>query len=163
MKSVVKAWTVSATGSGLPSTLHAVITRGDPLAATRAAGTLVPAGKAGLVRGALVHGLVSAGWTAALAYVDRRRPLSVAEGVAAGAAIAVLDLEIVGRRNAAIRALPRGAQWLDHLAFGALTAVALRAARATAAGPPSPRRTGTSAARSRRARGAAGLGRRPRA
>ncbi|QRP47615.1 hypothetical protein [Amycolatopsis sp. FDAARGOS 1241] len=163
MRDAVKAWAVAATGSGVPSTLHALFTHRDPLAATRAAGTLLPGGRAGVVRGTLVHGLVSAGWTAALAYVDRRRPLSVRDGMAAGAAIALLDLEVVGRRKSAIRALPRGPQWLDHLAYGALTALALRAARASAPAPPPRRRRGTSAARSRRGRGGAGPGRRRRA
>ncbi|SDU61852.1 hypothetical protein [Jiangella alkaliphila] len=93
----VRVAAVAAVLSGLPSTACAVAAGGDVLAATRAAGTLLPG--------------------------RRSRPSvagGVAGGLAAGAAIAALDLELVGRRYPAIRALPRGPQWLDHLAFGAV-------------------------------------------
>jgi hypothetical protein len=123
------AWAIAATASGVPSTAHAVVTGGDPLAATRAAGTLLPGGRPGVVRGAVAHAAVSAFWTTALVYTDRRRALSVWDGITAGAVIALLDLEIAGRRHPAIRALPRWPQWFDHLAYGALTALVLKAAR----------------------------------
>ncbi|HEY3708053.1 MAG TPA: hypothetical protein VGL64_01650 [Amycolatopsis sp.] len=162
MNRVIRAWALAATVSGLPSTVHALLTRRDPLAATRAAGTLLPGGRASVLGGAVAHVVVSAGWTAALAGLDRRRPLSVADGLAAGAVIAALDLGLAARRYPAIRALPQWPQWLDHLAYGALTAASLKAARDAEPEPASPRRTGTSAARSRRARGAGGPGRRRR-
>jgi hypothetical protein len=41
-------------------------------------------------------------------------------GAVAGLAIAALDLGVVGRRVPAIRELPQGPQWADHVAFGAL-------------------------------------------
>jgi hypothetical protein len=108
---------VAAVVSGVPSTVHALVTRRDPLQATRAAGALV--GRPGVVAGVGVHLVVTAGWTVVLAQVDRRRRLGVVGGAVAGMGIALLDLEVIGRHNAAIRALPRLPQWLDHVVFGA--------------------------------------------
>jgi hypothetical protein len=117
---VVRAGIAAAVFSGVPSTVHALVTGRDILAATRAAGTLAPGGKPSVLGGAAVHLVVSAGWTIVLASVNRRRKLGVLGGAAAGAVIAALDLEIIGRRNPAVRALPRLPQWLDHIAFGAI-------------------------------------------
>jgi len=39
-------------------------------------------------------------------------------GAFAGVAIAALDLAVIGRRIPAIRALPQGRQWADHVAYG---------------------------------------------
>jgi hypothetical protein len=116
---VVLAGSAAAALSGLPSTVHALATGRDVLAATRAAGTLVP-GRRDALTGAAVHVAVSAAWVVVLAGVDRRRKLGVLGGAVAGAAIAALDLEIVGRRYPAVRELPRVPQWLDHVAFGAI-------------------------------------------
>jgi hypothetical protein len=121
---VVIAGAVAATFSGVPSTVYALATGGDLLQATRAAATLVP-GRRGVVTGAAVHVLVSAGWTAALAAVDRRHRLGPLGGGAAGMLIAALDLEVVGRANPAVSALPRLPQWLDHVAFGAIVGALL--------------------------------------
>jgi hypothetical protein len=122
-----RAWAVAAVASGLPSTLHALATGGDVLRATRAAGTLVPGrrDRPGLVAGVAVHLVVSAGWTAALAAVDRRHHLGALGGGAAGLVISAFDLEVAGRRHPAIRSLPRLPQWLDHVAFGALVGALL--------------------------------------
>jgi hypothetical protein len=49
----------------------------------------------------------------------------VTEGLVAGAAIAALDLGVVGRRFPDIDALDAGPQVLDHLAFGVVAAVVL--------------------------------------
>ncbi|TDD70073.1 hypothetical protein E1262_10950 [Jiangella aurantiaca] len=118
----VRVAAVAAVLSGLPSTAYAAVTGGDVLASTRAAGTLLPGRRSrpSVAGGVVAHVVVSAGWTAVLFAVARRRPLGVAGGLAAGAAIAALDLELIGRRYPAIRTLPRGPQWLDHLAFGAV-------------------------------------------
>ena len=40
-------------------------------------------------------------------------------GACSGRRIAALDLGVIGRRVPAIRALPQGPQWLDHVVFGA--------------------------------------------
>jgi hypothetical protein len=121
---VVIAGTVAATCGGVPSTVYALATGGDLLQATRAAATLVP-GRRGVVTGAAVHVLVSAGWTAALAAVDRRHRLGPLGGGAAGMLIAAFDLEVAGRSNSAISSLPRLPQWLDHVAFGAIVGALL--------------------------------------
>ncbi|CCH30595.1 hypothetical protein ABZ816_39745 [Actinosynnema sp. NPDC047251] len=124
---LVRTWFRAAVLGGAPSTVHALLTGRDALAATRAAGTLL--GAPGVVRGVLAHVGVSAVWTCALAAVDRRRPLGAAGGAVAGAAIAWLDLVVLGRLFPAVRALPRGPQWADHVVFGALVGASLRASR----------------------------------
>ncbi|MCE7000220.1 hypothetical protein LZG04_36210 [Saccharothrix sp. S26] len=115
---------VASALSGVPSTVHALVTGGDVLRSTRAAASLL--GGTGVIRGAVAHLGVSAGWTAVLAAVDRRWPLDARRGAVAGAVIAALDLEVVGRWFPAVRALPRAAQWADHVAFGALVGAVLR-------------------------------------
>ena len=120
---------VAGLGSGLPSTLIALARGEDPLAATRAAGAL--AGRRSVPTGAAVHVVLSLWWGAVVAVVVRRagcrRPVSGAVvGAACGAAIASLDLGLVGRTVPEIATLPRLPQWLDHLAFGALMGVLVR-------------------------------------
>jgi hypothetical protein len=108
--------------SGAPSTLVTLARGGNLLDSTRAAGTLL--GRRSLLRGGVAHVLITVFWTAVLAAVlPRRRP--VVEGLAAGAAIAALDLGLVARRFPAIAALDQGPQVLDHLAFGVVASVAL--------------------------------------
>ena len=124
---VVLVCAVAASCGGLPSTVHALATGGDPLQATRAAATVVPGrrDRPGVTAGIAVHMLISAGWTTVLTAVDRRRRLGLLGGIAAGLLIATLDLEIIGRTRPAIRSLPRLPQWLDHIAFGAIVGVLL--------------------------------------
>jgi len=111
---------VAAVVSGLPSTIHAFATGKDILASTRAAGSLVPQVENKLLAGALAHVAVSAFWTVILASVNQHRRLGVTGGVAAGVAIAALDLKLIARGYPEIRDLPQVPQWLDHIAFGAL-------------------------------------------
>lgn len=120
---------VAAVVSGAPSTLVAAVRGDDVLQATRAAGSLVLGGdgdgRALVVAGAVVHSVVSLGWTAVLAaLLPRRRP--VIAGAVAGAAIAAFDLGVVGRRFPAMRALPVVPQVADHVAFGACVGAVLR-------------------------------------
>jgi hypothetical protein len=111
--------------SGAPSTLITVAKRENLLDSTRAAGTLL--GKRSLIRGGMAHVLITLFWTAVLAaLLPRRRP--VVEGLVAGAAIAALDLGVVGRRFPEIGALDAAPQVLDHLAFGVVASVALTSA-----------------------------------
>lgn len=100
--------------SGVPSTVHALMTGDDVVRATRAAGSLVGGG---VREGVVVHLAVSAFWMFVL---TRLRVRGAVAGAVAGLLIAALDLEVVGRHNAQIRALPRVPQWLDHVAFGVL-------------------------------------------
>lgn len=128
MRRVLRSAMAAAVLSGAPSTAHALVTGGDVLAATRAAGAMVAGDDASpaalLVTAAAVHGAISLGWTAVLAAVlPLRHP--IVEGAAAGLAIAALDLGVAGRRIDAIRKLPLRPQIADHVAFGVVVAAAL--------------------------------------
>jgi hypothetical protein len=92
------------------------------LAATRAAGTLVPGrrDRPGVVAGIAVHALLTVWWTTVLRAVLRRVGGGTVAGAVGGAAIAALDLGVLARRYPAIRSLPQAPQWADHLLFGAV-------------------------------------------
>jgi len=122
-----RAGAVAAVVSGIPSTAHALLTGRDVLAATKAAGTLVPGrrDRPGVTAGLIAHVVVSAAWTGVLAAIARRHRLGAGGGAVAGLAIAALDLGIAARAYPAVRALPRGPQILDHLVFGAVTGALL--------------------------------------
>jgi hypothetical protein len=116
--------------SGAPSTLHALLTGRDPLAATRAAGNLVLPSEARpahlVLAGAAVHTVVSLGWGTVLSVALSRLPApdtgrAAWWGALAGLGIAAFDLGVVGRRRPLIRDLPVLPQVADHLAFGAVT------------------------------------------
>jgi hypothetical protein len=121
---------VAAVFSGVPSTALALVRRDDPLAAARSAATIIGVptdrGIRALAVGAAVHAVVSSFWGAVLAALLPRRG-RVVWGAAAGAAIYVLDMEVVARalRLEQVRALPRLGQLGDHLAFGALIGLTL--------------------------------------
>jgi len=124
----LRAAVPSAILSGLPSTLHARVTRRDPLEASIAAGSLLlpNEGRRGrlLAAAATVHLALSLFWSLTLAaLLPRRRP--IAEGLAAGAVIAAIDLGVIGRRYPLIKALEPVPQLADHLAFGIVTALLL--------------------------------------
>ena len=122
VRDVVLAGAIAATVSGLPSTAWALATGADPLAATRAAGTLLPGRprRPSVVGGAVAHVAIAALWTAAFGAIARHVRIGAAAGAVGGLAIAALDLGAVGRHYPAIAALPRVPQWADHLAFGAV-------------------------------------------
>ena len=124
----IAAAAVAAIFSGVPSTLWNLATRQRILASTEAAGTLLISRDSSRLRlffaGGVTHLAISAWWGQVLARVLPRRHTVIA-GAAAGAAIAALDLGIIGRRYPAIRALPAGPQVLDHIAFGALAGAVL--------------------------------------
>ncbi len=89
--------------------------------------------------------------------VDQRRAPEMTDGVAgsgrglgpiggavAGLMIAILDLEIIGRRYPAIQQLPKIPQYMDHIAFGMLV-TSLRgpdASDASASNPTAPSTSG---------------------
>jgi len=122
-----RAGAVAAVVSGIPSTAHALLTGRDVLAATKAAGTLVPGrrDRPGVAAGLIAHVVVSTAWTCVLAAAARHHRLGAGGGAAAGLVIAALDLGIAARAYPAVRALPRGPQILDHLVFGAVTGALL--------------------------------------
>jgi hypothetical protein len=124
----VRAAVSASLFSGLPSTVHALVTRRDPLEGSVAAGSILlprETRRAQLLLASVpVHAALSMGWAVVLAYVlPRRNP--IAEGSLAGIAIAGLDLGIIGRRYPRIRALPALPQIVDHIAFGIITAMVL--------------------------------------
>ena len=81
-----------------------------------------------------VHLALSLGWAAVLARTlpRGREPLW---GAVAGLGIAALDLGVIGRRIPAIRGLPQGRQWADHVAYGLTVGLVLRTRRAPADPP----------------------------
>jgi hypothetical protein len=128
--------------AGVPSTAWSLAQGGDVLDGARAAGAIVLGRErrtgALLAAAVPVHLALSFGWAAVLAAVLPRRA-EPAWGAAAGVAIAALDLGVIGRRSPAIRALPQGPQWADHVAYGLAVGVALRLRRSRSrrrAGPP---------------------------
>jgi hypothetical protein len=119
---------VAAVASGLPSTLHALLTGGDVLQSSRAAGSLVapaPTGSGALVAAAVpVHFAISLTWGVVLAGALPSEG-TVAAGALAGTLIAALDLGVIGRRFDRIRALPLVPQLADHVVFGAVAAAVI--------------------------------------
>jgi hypothetical protein len=126
--------------SGAPSTLHALLTGRDPLAAARAAGSLVSS-RHQLAAAIPVHLGVSLFWAA---LIPRRA--GVVGGAAAGLAIAALDLGVLA--PPAVRALPLWPQVADHVAYGAIVGWALRTGSGQGAvmPPTGTRPTGSPAA-----------------
>lgn len=141
VRDAVAGGVVGAVLSGAPSTVHALVTGRDPLAATYAAGRLLlphEDRKPRLVAAAaVVHGALSVGWAVPIAAVTPRRG-AVLVGAGAGLAIAAIDLGIVGRRVPAIRTLPRAAQVADHVAYGVVVASVCARRRSRPGGAVSP-------------------------
>ena len=126
---VIEGIAAAALLSATPSTLvslhrHRALAPviGDLLAATRAAGTLMPAGRSGLLRGAVAHTILSFGCGELLARTLPRR-MSVVWGASAGLAIGVVNVGVLGRCFPKIRALPLAPQVADNVAFGAVFAL----------------------------------------
>jgi hypothetical protein len=121
MRDVLDAGLFAAAVSGLPSTAIALARGDDVLEGARAAGALLLPRETRtlplLAAAVPVHLALSLGWAAVLerALPRGREP---AWGIAGGLAIAALDLGVIGRRLAPIRALPQPRQWLDHAAYG---------------------------------------------
>lgn len=128
---VVEATLLAATLSGLPSTLHAFVKQRSVRSAvvyvyhsTRAVGTLVPPGRPGFGRGAVVHIAISllCGETLART-LPRDHP--VEWGAAAGLVIGVINVGVIGRSFPAISGLPLAPQVADNVMFGTVFALAL--------------------------------------
>ena len=115
--------------SGLPSTIHALSTKRDPLEPTVAAGSiLLPREQRRgrlLLAAVPVHLALSAAWVLAIAAGAPRRN-TLMEGSIAGLVIAALDLGVIGTRFPRIRALQPLPQIVDHLVFGIVAVTALQ-------------------------------------
>ena len=96
---VLRAAAWAAALSGIPSTVHALATGRDPLAAVLAAGSVLLPGERSrpkLVAAAVpVHLALSLAWTVVF---DRTGVRTARGGALAGLAVAALDLGVVGRR-----------------------------------------------------------------
>jgi hypothetical protein len=118
--------------SGVPSTVITLLKRERLLDGAAAAGTIVLRGERRtlplLAAAVPVHLALSFGWAAVLSAVLPRRA-TIPAAVAGGLAIAALDLEVVGRAFPAIRALPQGRQWADHVAYGLAVGAVVRRRR----------------------------------
>jgi hypothetical protein len=127
----VAAGLVAAVLSGAPSTLVTLARREDVLESGVAAGAMLVGERApvplALAAAVPVHLALSVGWAEVLA-AALPRGHELEGGALGGLAIAALDLVVIGRRFARIRALPQGRQWADHLAYG-LTVGAVLALR----------------------------------
>jgi hypothetical protein len=132
VEDALAAGLAGAVCSGLPSTAWTLARGGNVLDGTRAAGAMVlPREKRTavlLVAAVPVHLALSLGWAGVIAVALPRRA-EPAFGVVAGLGVAALDLSVIGRRIPAIRALPQGRQWADHVAFGLCVGLVLRARR----------------------------------
>jgi hypothetical protein len=139
VRAAIRAGAVSGLLSGAPSTAWALVRGDDPLAASLAAGALVRPHETRrtrlLVAAFVSHSLLSLGWAFVLARLWPRRQESLARailrGSALGATIGVIDLgaahAIAHPRLAAVRALSVAPQVADHVAYGAIVGVVLRA------------------------------------
>jgi hypothetical protein len=114
--------------SGFPSTAWTLSRRGDISASTEALGAdlLELAGVEGgrlrrLVVAGAAHVGISLVWARLLRRLGDRPPLRASSyGIAAGLAIGLLDLKVVGRRLPRVSRLELGPQLADHAAFGAV-------------------------------------------
>jgi hypothetical protein len=129
-RSVAEASLYASIFAGLPSTLYAFVKHRSVRSAgvyvydaTRAVGTLVPPGRPGFGRGAVVHFAISVLCGELLARTlppDR----SAAWGAAGGFVIGVVNVGVIGRSFPAISDLPLVPQLADNVMFGTVFAVA---------------------------------------
>ena len=135
-RDALAAGLVAAAASGTPSTAWTLARGGDVLAGARAAGRLLIPGERRtgplLAAAVPVHLALSLGWAVVLERVLPRGREPV-YGMAAGLAIAALDLGVVGRRIEPIRELEQLPQWLDHAMYGLTVGLVLCRRRRLAA------------------------------
>jgi hypothetical protein len=138
----IVAGAIAGVVSGAPSTVHALVTGGDPFAASEAAGAMLlpnETNRTKLLLAAIpVHAALSVGWAVVLAKLLPRKG-TIRWGAAAGVAIATLDLGVFGGRFPRISHLPVAPQVLDHILYGAAVGAVLRGwARAPRVPAPEP-------------------------
>jgi hypothetical protein len=129
-RALATAWLMATVFSGLPSTLHALATGGDPLEATFAAGRMLVDSTSGWIlfgAAALVHGSVSLFWSLAAGRVLPRRH-TAAWAVLLSAAIGLIDLRLIAPAwFPEVAALAFWPQMADHLMWGACLGGTLQA------------------------------------
>lgn len=116
-RALLYAWLLATIFSGIPSTLYALLTGGDPMEATRAAGAMISRPDS-IAAAALVHASVSLFWALVLWLVlPYRNPMLWA--LLASAAIAILDLKAIAPLFfPEVAALDFWPQFADHLMWG---------------------------------------------
>ena len=124
---IASAW--AALLSGIPSTLYAALTGGDPMEATRAAGAMLISDESSdtelLMAAGVAHVAITLFWAFILAAVLPRRRI-VWWCIAAAALIAFLDVKLIaGELFPEIYALDFWPQFADHIAWGAALGLAL--------------------------------------
>jgi hypothetical protein len=126
VRGALRAGLWAAALSGAPSTLHALVTRRDPLEPTLAAGSLLlplETRRGRLFAAAVpVHLAVSLAWALVLERVHVR---GAARGAVAGIGIAAVGLGAGRALSPRFRELPVLPQVADHLAYGAIVGVLL--------------------------------------
>lgn len=120
---VLASGTAAAILGGIPSTVYALATGGDPLEATRAAGAMLvdPASEDAVLfaAAAVAHLGVNFFWAALLVWLLPRRHV-LAWALVAATAIALIDLRVIAPLFfPEVHALAFGPQLADHLAWGA--------------------------------------------
>ena len=129
---VLAAGLAGAICAAIPSTAWSLLRGEDVLDGARAAGAmLLPHERRTpvlLLAAVPVHLALSVGWAGVLAAALPHGAEPACGGLA-GLGIAAFDLAVIGRHIPAIRALPQGRQWADHLAYGATVGVVLRIRR----------------------------------
>jgi hypothetical protein len=134
-RDLLYAWLLATLLSGIPSTLYALLSGGDPTEPTRAAGAMLLPSETGwpklLLAAALAHGAVSLFWASILWLILPSRHTTW-WALVASAAIAVLDLRIIAPvLFPEVAGLAFWPQFADHLMWGAC--VGLTFARAASA------------------------------
>jgi hypothetical protein len=127
---ILEGAAVASVLSGTPSVVHALAVERSlggaaryGLEATRAIGTVVPGGGPGLVRGAVMHGVISVAVAEVLGAALPRGRSAVPLGALFGFGVGVVNLGLIARRfYPALAALPLRAQLADNAAFGAVFA-----------------------------------------
>jgi hypothetical protein len=131
-KDALAAGLTAAVTGGFPSTVFALCTGRDPLEATRAAGAMLIDPRSGdlplFAAATVVHVAISLFWTAILAKTLPHRHV-VAWSTIAAAAIAILDLCVIGQLFPTIESLAFLPQLADHLAWGATVGFVLSSRR----------------------------------
>ena len=130
LRSVLRAGTLAALVSGVPSLTWLLVTGGDLSAPINAVAAMVGATDAPvtlrLAAATAVHFAVSLLWAAILVLsIPRRRP--IVGSIAAGIAIAFLDLRVIAPRffpEAAALSFPL--QLADHVVWGLIVGIVIR-------------------------------------
>jgi hypothetical protein len=118
---IASAW--AALLSSFPSTIYELITDGDPLESTRAAGAmLIPFSSTDsqlIVAACVVHVAITLFWAFILAWLLPRRHI-IWTAIGAAALIAFLDIKVIARFFFPdVYALDFWPQFADHIAWGA--------------------------------------------